>query len=388
VPALRAPSLFVWLSLAALVLAACGRQDDAPEAPAGSVEVGVVTIHAQPVVLTTELPGRMTAYRFAEVRPQVNGVILERLFVEGDEVKQGQQLYQIDPGPYQAVLDSANAAIQKSKAAETAAQLTMNRDRPLAKAFAISKQELDNATSTLLQAQADVAASVAAAETAKINLAYTKVYAPISGHTSRSSVTEGALVTADQTTALVTITQLNPIYVDVTQPATTLLRLKRELAAGQLKSAGKNQAEVHLVLPETGGEYPHPGRLQFSEVNVDENTGSVTIRAIFPNDEGLLLPGMFVRERIQEGIAPNALLVPQRGVTHNQRGQPTALVVGKDNKVELRILTADRAIGTNWLVTAGIAEGDRVIVDGVQKVRPGEIVKPQEFLADARPTGN
>ncbi len=373
--------LYLCVCLAAAVaLAGCKKQQAARQPPPPP-EVGVATIHAKPVSLTSELPGRTSAFRSADVRPQVNGLIQKRLFTEGDDVKAGQQLYQIDPAPYQATLDSAKAAVQRAKASVTAAQLTVDRDRPLVKATAVSRQDLDNAIATLEQGKADIASGEASVESANVNLAYTRVYSPISGHSGRSSVTEGALVTANQTTPLVTITQLDPIYVDVTQPVTTLLRLKRELASGKLKSAGTNQAEVHLTL-EDGTEYPQVGKLQFSEVTVDEATGSVTLRAIVPNPDGILLPGMFVRERIQEGVSEKGLLVPQQAVTRDMRGEPTALIVDKDNKVERRQLSADRAIGTDWLVLTGIADGDRVIVEGVQKARPGMTVKPVEQAPD------
>jgi membrane fusion protein (multidrug efflux system) len=369
-------SLWSAVTTAVLMLAGCKLGSDPPAVHAAPPQVGVVTIHAQPVILTSELPGRTTAYRIADVRPQVNGLVLSRLFTEGDDVTAGQQLYQIDPAPYQASLDSARAAVQKARASVTSGRLTVARDRSLVQAFAVSKQDLDNDVATLQQDEADVASALASVETANINLAYTKVNSPISGRSGRSSVTEGALVTADQTTSLVTITQLDPIYVDVTQPVTTLLRLKRELRSGLIKRAGANQAEVHLIL-EDGTEYAEAGRLQFSEVNVDQDTGSVTLRAIFPNPDEFLLPGMFVRERIEEGVSADGLLVPQQGVTHDPQGRPTALIVDKDNKVENRILVADRAIGTNWLVTKGIAEGDRVIVEGVLKVAPGMVVTPE-----------
>jgi membrane fusion protein (multidrug efflux system) len=242
---------------------------------------------------------------------------------------------------------------------------------------------LDNAIGTLQQNQADVASAEASINTAAINLAYTKVVSPITGRTSRSAVTEGALVTANQTTTLVTVTQLNPIYVDVTQPSTTILRLKRELASGQIKSAGGNQVSVKLLL-EDGTGYDQPGTLQFSEVTVDQGTGAVTLRAIFPNDTGLLLPGMFVREQLEEGIQQNGILAPQQGVTHNQKGEPTALIVDADGKVQSRVLTTDRAIGDTWLVTKGLNDGDRLIVKGVQMVRPGMQVTANEVKQDGK----
>ncbi len=374
--------------LAALLLLGglAGCKDDQKQAgPPPKPDVTVVTIHTAPVVLTTDLPGRTSAYKVSEVRPQVGGVILKRAFIEGDQVKAGQLLYQIDPAPYQASLASAQATLAHAQASVKTAQSTVTRYRPLTQAQAISRQDLDNATGTLQQSQADVASAQAAIQSANINLAYTRVTAPITGKTSRSSVTEGALVTANQANLLVTVTQLNPIYVDIVQPSTTLLRLKRELADGQLQKAGDNQAVVKLVL-EDGTAYEQLGKLQFSEVTVDQGTGSVTLRALFPNDAGLLLPGMFVRGQIEEGVRQNGLLVPQQGVTHNQRGEPTALVVGADNKVALRTLKTDRAIGTDWLVTDGLRDGDRVIVEGLQKVKPGGEVTASEAKPENQPT--
>ena len=342
-----------------------------------AVEVGVVTVTPRPVTITTELPGRTSSYRVAEVRPQVSGVVLKRLFVEGSEIKAGQPLYQIDPAPFQASYDSAKATLEHAQAELTTAKLLEERYRPLMEANAVSRQQNDNAVASALQAQADVASARASVETARINLAYTHVLSPISGRTSRSSVTEGALVTAGQTTALVTVTQLDPMYVDVTQPATVLLRLRRELEAGQLVNRGGNTAAVGLKL-EDGSEYGGEGSLKFSEVTVDQSTGSVTLRAEFPNPSHLLLPGMFVRARIEEGVQQQALLVPEPGVTHDQRGEPVALIVGKGNKVEQRMLQTDRVVGAQWLVVGGIQPGDRVVVSGVQKAHPGDQVTPIE----------
>jgi RND family efflux transporter MFP subunit len=335
------------------------------------VAVKVVTLKTQSVSLTTDLPGRTVPYRVAEIRPQVSGVILKRMFVEGADVKEGQQLYQIDPALYQAAYDSAAATAESSR-------LQAQRYKPLAEANAVSKQDYDNAVAAAAQ-------NKASAETAHINLVYTRLLSPISGRTGRSSVTEGALVTANQATSLATVQQLDPIYVDVTQPMAVLLRLKREMAAGQLVQAGANQAEVHLLL-EDGSHYATTGKLQFSEVQVDQTTGSVTLRALFPNPDKLLLPGMFVREQIEEGTQTDAILVPQVAVTHNQKGEPTALVVGADDKVELRPLVAERAIGDKWLVSDGLKAGDRVIVEGVQFAKPGATVKPEELQA-AAPNG-
>jgi membrane fusion protein (multidrug efflux system) len=376
----------VLLTLAAMGVTACDKPKAAPPPPA-EAQVDVVKLHSGPVALTTEQPGRLTAHRIAEMRPQVSGLILRRLFTEGDTVRAGQQLYQIDPRPYEASLASAKATLAKARAAIVSAQLTVKRYRPLAKASAISPQDLDSAVATLGQDQADVASGEAGVQSAAINLAYTKMFAPIAGRTGRSSVTEGALVTQNQTDSLVTITELDPIYLDVTEPSSTVIRLKREYAAGQLKRAADGGAEVSLKL-EDGSTYEHTGKLLFSEVNVDQSTGSVTLRALFPNPEGLLLPGMFVREEISEGVRQNAILVPQRGVTHDPQGHATAMVVGADGKVAQRIVVTDRAIGADWLVSKGLSDGDRVIVSGLQKVKPGEKVEVREVTvdgADVRP---
>jgi membrane fusion protein (multidrug efflux system) len=367
------------LFLFSLALAGCNEaqpQAGPPALPPPAVDV--VTLHARPVTLTTDLPGRTSAYRTAEVRPQVSGVLLKRLFNEGDIVHAGQQLYQIDPAPYEASLASAQATLAHAHASVRTAQATFDRYQPLVATHAVSRQDYDNAIGTLEQNKADVASAEAAVKTASINLTYTKVLSPIDGRTSRSSVTEGALVTASQTTALVTVTQLDPIYVDVTQSTTTILRLKRELANGQIQSVGDGKIPVKLQL-EDGSSYDHTGTLQFTEVTVDQGTGAVTLRAIFPNKDGLLLPGMFVREQLQEGIVQNGILAPQQGVTHNQKGEPTALVVDADAKVQLRTLKTDRAIGSDWLIAEGLKDGDRLIVSGVQKARPGMKVTVNEI---------
>src|SRR6516225_7315404 len=348
--------------LTAVLLAGCGRHAPPPAPP--PPKVSVVTLQTQSVPIVTELPGRVNAYRTADVRPQVNGIILKRLFVEGSEVKTGQQLYQIDPAPYKAAYDSAVAA-------NASARALAQRDKLLVATNLVSKQDYDNAEATYLQAQAAV-------ETARINLVYTRVLSPITGRISRSFVTKGALVTANQATALATVQQLEPVYVDVTQPTTTLLRLRREADAGLLKQneAGKTQVRLRL---EDGTDYAHPGTLEFSEVTVDTGTGSVTLRALMPNPERLLLPGMFVREQIQEGVRQDAVLAPQQGVSHDQKGEPNALVVGPDDKVELRPLQVDRAIGDQWVVNSGLVAGDRVIVEGIQSAKPGTKVVPEEY---------
>jgi membrane fusion protein, multidrug efflux system len=345
-------------------------------------EVGVVTLHPQPVTITTDLPGRMTAYRIAEVRPQVSGVIVKRLFTEGSEVKAGQQLYQIDPAPFQANLESAQASLARARATLKSAALLAQRYKPLAEAHAVSQQNYDNAIAAESQAEADIALAKAAVDTAQINLAYTRMFSPISGRTGRSSVTEGALVDANQRTALVVVQQLDPIYVDVTQPSTMLLRLQRELASGQLKKVGESQARAQLML-EDNTRYEQSGTLQFAEVAVDSGTGSVTLRAVFPNPRHILLPGMFVHEQIEEGVDEHGLLVPQRAITHNARGEATTMVVGANNTVSSRVIKTERAIGDQWLVSDGVAAGDRVIVVGLQRLGSGVAeVKPTEVSPD------
>ncbi|PXC03367.1 MexA family multidrug efflux RND transporter periplasmic adaptor subunit, partial [Pseudomonas aeruginosa] len=334
-PAMRVlvPALLVAIS----ALSGCGKSEAPP--PAQTPEVGIVTLEAQTVTLNTELPGRTNAFRIAEVRPQVNGIILKRLFKEGSDVKAGQQLYQIDPATYEADYQSAQANLAST-------QEQAQRYKLLVADQAVSKQQYADANAAYLQ-------SKAAVEQARINLRYTKVLSPISGRIGRSAVTEGALVTNGQANAMATVQQLDPIYVDVTQPSTALLRLRRELASGQLERAGDNAAKVSLKL-EDGSQYPLEGRLEFSEVSVDEGTGSVTIRAVFPNPNNELLPGMFVHAQLQEGVKQKAILAPQQGVTRDLKGQATALVVNAQNKVELRVIKADRVIGDKWLVTEGL----------------------------------
>jgi membrane fusion protein, multidrug efflux system len=355
----------------------------APAAPP-IAQVGVVTLKAQPVTLTTELPGRTTAFLTADVRPQVSGLVIKRIFTEGADVQAGEQLYQIDPATYQATYDSAVATLAHNQAALTSARAKSARYKPLAAAQAVSRQDYDDAVASAGEAAADIGTAQASIEQAKINLEYTRVAAPISGRIGRSSVTPGALVTANQTTALATVTQLDPIYVDVTQPATTLLRLREELAAGQLQTSGPNQAQVQLVL-EDGSKYPVPGTLQFSEVTVDQGTGTVVLRAIFPNSKHLLLPGLYVQAELQEGVNDRAILVPQQGVSHNSHGDPTVMVVDKDSKAAIKIIQTSRTLGDKWVVTGGLAAGDKVIVDGLQKFSPGAPVRATEVNLDAAP---
>ncbi len=369
------PRLTPSLPLAALVLlAACSSRSAAPPAP-GPVEVGVATITPTSLTLIRELPGRTSAFRVAEVRARVNGIVLKRLFAEGSDVKEGQKLFLIDPAPYEAALDGAKAALARAEATLGNARVQAQRAAELIKTNVVSQQDHDNAMAALKTAEADVAAARAAEQTARINFGFTTVTAPVSGRIGRSAVTEGAYAQASQATLLVTIQQIDPMYVDLAQSADDALRLKRDLETGKLQGAGKGQARV-LLVTDDGREYAHAGTLQFAGVTVDPGTGSITLRAIFPNPRGELLPGMFVRARLDEGVDPAALLVPQVGVTRDQKGLPVALVVNAEKKVERRQLVTDRAVGTAWLVTEGIQPGDQVIVEGVQKVRPGVLVNP------------
>ncbi|MNQ26507.1 Multidrug resistance protein MexA precursor [compost metagenome] len=338
-----------------LLLAGCGKEDAAGPQARPAPQVGVVTLEAQPFTLTTELPGRTAAYRVAEVRPQVDGIVQKRLFKEGSEVKAGQQLYQIDPAIYQATLKSAEASVLSSRS-------LAERYKVLVADQAVSRQQYDEARAAQLQAEA-------ALEKARIDVRYTKVLAPISGRIGRSAVTEGALVNNGQSQALAQIQQLDPIYVDVTQSASELLRLRRELASGQLEQIG-GAAKVNLTLAD-GSTYAHAGRLEFSEVSVDQGTGSVVLRAVFPNPEQVLLPGMFVQAQLQTGGKAAAILAPQQGVARNAKGEATAMVVNADNKVEPRVLKAERTAGSFWLVSEGLQPGDRLITEGLQFIKPG-----------------
>jgi membrane fusion protein (multidrug efflux system) len=343
-----------------------------------------MVVQPERVSLTTELPGRTSAHMVAEVRPQVSGIIKKRLFTEGSDVKAGQVLYQIDPATYQAAYASAKAALGRSQANLIPARLKEERFRDLVKIKAVSQQDYDDAHAALKQAEADVDSARAALETARINLAYTRVTAPISGRIGRSSVTEGALVTANQAGPLATIQQLSSMYVDVTQSSAELLRLKQNLASGLLKNNG-SQARVRLLL-EDGSAYPLPGTLKFSEVTVEESTGSIILRAVFPNPKQTLLPGMFVRAILEEGENPQAILVPQRGVTRNPKGEAMILMVGAGDKVEPRPIKVARTVGDKWLVSEGLKAGDRVILEGIQKARPGTQVKAVPFGGKQQPS--
>jgi membrane fusion protein (multidrug efflux system) len=353
----------------------------APPPQMGPAEVSTVTMRSERVVLTTDLPGRTAAYMIAEVRPQVNGIIQKRRFEEGSFVKADSLLYQIDPAPYQAAFDQANAALATAEAALPPARSRAERLKGLVEIHAVGQQDYDEAEAALLRADAGVASARAAVESARINLAYTPLKAPISGRTGKSSVTVGALVSAYQPTPLVVIQQLDPIYVDVTQSSADLLRLRKSLASGQLKKA---QSKVKLLL-EDGTPYAHEGQLQFRDVTVEPSTGSVVLRMVFPNPEGTLLPGMFARAIVEEGTREKAILVPQQGVTRDAKGNAGALVVSAEGKAEIRPIVADRTIGDRWLVTSGLADGDQVIVEGQLKIRPGMPVKAVPF--GSKPAG-
>jgi membrane fusion protein (multidrug efflux system) len=373
-----------------VLLTGCNKPKSAGPPPGGPPEVGIVVVKPERVSLTTELSGRTAAELTAEVRPQVGGIIQKRLFREGSDVQAGQVLYQIDPAAYQAAFASAKAVEARAEANLIPARLKEERYRDLVKIKAVSQQDNDDAHASLKQAEADVAATKAAVETARINLAYTRITAPISGRIGRSTVTDGALVTASQPAALATIQKLGSMYVDVTQSSGEMLKLKQNLASGLLKKSGASQqARVKLLL-EDGSAYPLPGKLKFSEVTVDQSTGSITMRAIFPNPKQTLLPGMFVRAILEEGVIEQGILISQRGVTRNSKGDAVVMVVGAEEKVEPRPIKVVRTVGDNWLVSEGLKAGDRVILEGLQKARPGTAVKAVPFGAkpEAPPAGN
>jgi membrane fusion protein (multidrug efflux system) len=364
----------VGLVIVFLALAGCGKSGHGGPPKTALPEAAVVVIRPERVAITTELPGRITSQLVAEVRPQVSGIVKKRLFQEGTDVKAGELLYQIDPAMYEAAYASASAGLARAEANVTAIRSRMERYKDLVTIDAVSKQDYDDAASALQQAIADIAANKAAQETARINLAYTRVTAPITGRIGRSTITVGALATANQVIPLATIQQLDPIFIDVTQSSASLLKLKRNLAAGLMEDGGRESARVRLLL-EDGTPYPFEGRLDFSDITVDQTTGSFIVRITFPNPKHVLLPGMYVRALVQEGVVERAILAPQQGISRDRKGNPVALLVGRDDKVEQRMLTVDRAIGDKWLVTSGLAPGDRVIVEGAQKVRPGAPAK-------------
>ena len=342
-----------------------------------AVPVGVITLKSQALTLKKELPGRINAFQIAEIRPQVSGIVQSRLFIEGKRVEQGQSLYQINPATFKAELAASEAAVASAKASIASSKSKATRYSELLKIKAVSQLDFDEADAAYKQATAALLTAEAQLQTAQINLDYSHVSSPISGQISKSNVTVGALVSVNQTTALATVTQLDPIYVDLTQSSNELTRLKKALASGALTVDATNQTDVELTM-EDGSIYPHTGVLQFSEVTVDPSTGSVTLRAQFPNPEKLLLPGMYARASIIEGVKSDAILVPHRGVSRNTKGEPTAMIVNKDNKVESRVLQVDRTVGSNWLVTHGVAAGDKLIIEGLQKIRPGALVTPTQ----------
>ena len=372
-------ALFVLSALVGSVaLTGCDQATEQSQASAPkAVPVGVLTLKSQALTLKKELPGRISAFQIAEIRPQVSGIVQSRLFEEGKEVKKGQALYQIDPATFEADLAASEAAVARAEASIASSKSKASRYSELLKIKAVSQQDFDEADAASKQANAELLTAKAQLKSAQINLDYSHVSSPISGQISKSSVTVGALVSANQSTALATVTQLDPIYIDLTQSSNELTQLKKALASGNLGIDAQSQTDVELTM-EDGSAYSHKGTLQFSEVTVDPSTGSVTLRAKFPNPEKLLLPGMYARASVVEGVKANAILVPQRGVSRNNKGEPTAMVVGKDNKVESRVLKVDRTIGSNWLVSDGLSDGDKLIVEGLQKIRPGAQVTPSE----------
>jgi len=372
-----------------LTLAGCGQKPAGAGAgpggfgPGGSggppPEVSVVELRAESLTLTTELPGRLDPVRVAEVRARVPGIILKRLFEEGSDVKAGEVLLQIDPAPFQATLDSAKANLAKAEANYKKAQAKENRYKPLVEYNAVSKQDYDDAVAAAQQGEADVLAAKAAVETASLNLGYATVTAPITGRIGRAKVTEGALVGQAEATPLATIQQMDPIYFDFTQSSTEVLKLRRMLESGKLKSLAPGEAKVTLLL-EDGTVYPHPGKLLFSDISVDPTTGMITLRALLPNPDHLLLPGMFARGRLEQAVETAALMVPQRSVMRGPNGLATVLVVNADNKVEARPIQTQSAQGDKWIVSSGLKPGERVVVEGLQKAIPGTEVVPVPFV--------
>ncbi|EGT0639071.1 MULTISPECIES: efflux RND transporter periplasmic adaptor subunit [Citrobacter] len=359
--------LLIPLFFSSVIITAC---DNKPAVKtAMEPEVGVVTLAPSSVNIKSELPGRAVSFEIAEIRPQVGGIIIKRNFIEGDKVSKGESLYQIDPAPLQARLDAARGALAKAQATANNVRLTLNRQSALIKSNYVSRQDYDTTRSQLNEAEANVAVAKADLEQATINLRYANVTSPIEGISGKSSVTVGALVTANQGNALVTVQRLDPIYVDLTQSVQDFLRLKEEKASGKIAQQ-KGKIPVELML-ENGKPYRYTGTLEFSDPAVDETTGSVTLRAVFPNPEGEILPGMYVTALLDEGSQQNVLMVPQQGITHNAQGKATALILDQENVVQLREINAVKAVGNQWLVTTGLHPGDRVIVSGLQRIRPG-----------------
>ncbi len=372
----------------ALVCPGCGGKTPGASPPGGPPEVGVLTISAQPVPLTLDLPGRTAALRIAEVRARVNGIVVKRFFREGAEVKEGEVLYQIDPAPYEAALKNAQGTLARAEANVAATRAQAERCKKLMASRAVSQQDYDAALASFQSYEADVISGKGAVHSAQINLGYTRVTSPISGRIGISQVTEGAYVQSSAANLLATVQEMDQMYDDVTQASSELLRLKRDLASGRLKSAGSGKARVWLIMDD-GSTYGEEGTLQLADVTVNLMTSTVTVRAIFPNPKDEILPGMFVRARLEEGITPNAILIPQLAVTRNQKGEPTVMVVGAGDTAELRVVKTDRAVENQWLVSEGLKPGDRLIVDNLQRLRPGAAVKPvpaklsPAFLASA-----
>jgi membrane fusion protein (multidrug efflux system) len=380
------PAALVVALIGALLFTACNRSNAPSSAAQAPPEVGVLTIKPRPVVITNVLPGRTAPTLIAEVRPQVTGIIQRRAFQEGTVVKAGSTLYRIDPATYEAAYQNSRAAVAKAQSTVENSRRNLERTKELVAIKFVSQQAYDDAAATLRQNEADLESAKAAAEAARINLGYTNLVAPISGRTGKSTVTVGALVTANQPTALVSIQQLDPIYVDVTQSTTEALALKRAMASGALKRVqGEGEGARVKLLFEDGSTYSHEGTLQFSDVTVDPSTGAITLRALFPNPDGLLLPNMYVRAVIEEGVREQAIVVPQQAVSRDAKGQAVAMVVGTDDKVAPRVLQANRTIGTDWLIDGGLQAGDRVIVEGLQRARPGAPVKALEVANAGAP---
>ncbi|EXU75638.1 efflux RND transporter periplasmic adaptor subunit [Erwinia mallotivora] len=355
-------------------LTGCDQSSEPTAQAQDAPEVKVLTLVSQDLPVITELPGRTSAFRVAQVRPQVSGIILKRAFTEGSDVVAGQTLYQIDPAPFRASYDNASAAVSEAQARAQIARVTLNRYRSLTGNQYVSRQDFDQAQATVAQTQAAVAVAEAARETARINLGWSTITAPVSGRIGRSSVTEGALVQSAQSDALATVQQLDPLYVDVTQSEQAFMHLQQELAAGRLQQQ-TDKVRVSVVTG-NGVLFPHPGTLAFSDVTVDQTTGSITLRAVIPNPDHQLLPGMFVRARLEEGRDPGALLIPQQAVTRTPRGDASTMVVDSDNRVSVRAIQVSQAVGDKWRVTAGLRAGERVIISGLQRARPGMTVKP------------
>jgi membrane fusion protein (multidrug efflux system) len=371
------------IALAFLLLAVSCKNSGTPPGAGRTPEVAVVAVRTQRITLTTELPGRTSAYRVAEIRPQVSGLIQKRLFTEGTDVPAGYLLYQIDPAPFQAVLDNALAALSRAEANLPPVRARAQRFKELLADKSVSQQDYDDADGALKLAEADVKFAKAAVETARINLEYTRINAPIGGRIGRSTITDGAIVTAYQPMPLAVVQQLDPIYVDVTQSTKELLRLQKRLAQGELSTPASAQSKVWLIL-EDGTAYTHEGTLQFRDISVDPTTATVVLRMVFPNPQGILLPGMFVRTIVEEGTDKNAILVPQQSVMRDPKGQPQVLVVDANGSAQVKMLELDRAIGDQWVVSAGLTPGEQIIVEGAQRVRPGTPVKAVPFTPGSK----